>query len=536
MARPVTSAPTPTSVPTPPPGGATRGTRSPSGWTGRRLLVARLTAAAAGGLAEFATAPPRAAWPLGILGTGLVVFAVRGARARTGALVGFVYGLALFLPLLSWLRHVGPDAWLLLTLVEAVWLAALGAGLALVARLPGWPAWVAAVWVAGEWARDRFPFGGFTWGRLAYGQFHSPLTPLAALGGAPLVTAAVALAGALLVVAVGAGVGRRAPVAAAAALAGALALVWVGLAVPVPTGGQPIRVAAVQGDVPRLGLDAFNQAYQVLRNQTAVTEGLASQIATGTRPPPAFVVWPENSSDLDPLTTPLARTLIDTAARAVGRPILVGAVLDGPGPHHVRNAGIVWDPRTGPGAIYVKRHLVPFGEYIPFRSLIGGLIGRFSLIPADFVPGHRPGVLRIGSHPIGDVICFEVTFDSAVRDVVTGGAQLLVVQTNDATFESPGDSGTAGESAQQLSVAQLRAVEHGRAVVVASTSGVSALVGPDGRIIARSGIFTPAILDATLPLRGSETIADRLGPIPDDVLAAIGLAALVVAGFRRRSA
>jgi apolipoprotein N-acyltransferase len=142
----------------------------------------------------------------------------------------------------------------------------------------------------------------------------------------------------------------------------------------------------------------------------------------------------------------------------------------------------------------------------------------------------------VGPARVGDVICFEVTFDGPVRDVVVGGGQLLVVQTNDATFETPGSSGAGGESAQQLAVAQLRAVEHGRSVVVASTSGVSALIRPDGRIVARTAVFTPAVLDGRLPLRSSLTLADRLGPVPEYLLAGLGLLGWGAAILRRRVA
>jgi apolipoprotein N-acyltransferase len=495
---------------------------------------------AAGGGAQLATTPPHEWWPLGVVGAALLIAACRGARARVGALAGFGYGAALFVPLLDWLHGVGLNAWLGLAGSQALWLAGLGAVLAVVGRLPGWPAWCAALWVTEEWARGRVPFGGFTWGRLAFGQPHSPLTPYAALGGAPLLTFVVGLAGALLVALVVALfatliAGRRVRLAAAAG-AGVAVLFTLGLLVPVPTGGRPVTVAAVQGNVPRLGLEALAQKYAVLRNHVLVTAEFARAVAAGTRAAPDFVVWPENASDFDPLVDPVAGGLVRAAVAAIDRPVLVGAILDGPGPNHVRNAGIVWDPVTGPGASYVKRHLVPFGEYIPLRSLIGGWAGRFSLIPYDFAPGHRPGVLTVGPARVGDVICFEVTFDGPVRDVVVGGGQLLVVQTNDATFETPGSSGAGGESAQQLAVAQLRAVEHGRSVVVASTSGVSALIRPDGRIVARTAVFTPAVLDGRLPLRSSLTLADRLGPVPEYLLAGLGLLGIGAAILRRRVA
>jgi apolipoprotein N-acyltransferase len=226
--------------------------------------------------------------------------------------------------------------------------------------------------------------------------------------------------------------------------------------------------------------------------------------------------------------------MVEQAVGAVGVPVVVGAVLDGPGPKHVQNAAVVWTPQ-GPGERYVKRHLVPFGEYLPFRDVLTHVAGRFSMIAKDFAPGRRPGVLDAAGIRFADVICFEVADDGIVRDAVTGGGRLLVVQTNNATYEHPGDSGHGGETAQQLQMSRLRAVEHGRAVVVAATSGVSAVIDPAGRVRQRTGVFTAAALVADVPLRDSTTVADRLGAWPERVVALAGaLAVLAAAGVRRR--
>jgi apolipoprotein N-acyltransferase len=288
-------------------------------------------------------------------------------------------------------------------------------------------------------------------------------------------------------------------------------------------------VAAVQGDVPRLGLSAFAQRRVVTANHVRVTEQLAAQVAAGRVPQPQLVVWPENASDQDPLVDPVARSMVEQAVRAAGVPVVVGAVLDGPDPKHVQNAAIVWSA-GGPGERYVKRHLVPFGEYLPMRGLLTSLVGRFSLIARDFAPGHRPGVLDGGGIRFGDVICYEVADDGVVRDSITGGGRLLVVQTNNATYERRGDSGRGGETAQQLEMSRLRAVEHGRAVVVAATSGVSAVIAPDGHVTQRTGVYVPATVVAEVPLRDPLTLADRVGGWPERVAAAAGLLALLAAG------
>lgn len=496
----------------------------------------RLLIGAAGGLAIWTSFPPLGLWPLAIVGVALLWVACQGARARVAALVGLAAGLVQFVCLLTWLRVIGVDAWLVLALTQAVWIAALAAALAAVGRLPAWPLWGAALWVAEEFGRDRVPFGGFSWGRLGFGQDGGPLLRYAAVAGAPLVTFAVALAGGLLAWLVLSGVRRRAALTRiGSGVAGLAAVVLAGLAVPVGTGGAAhLRVAVVQGNVPRLGLDEFAQARAVVRNHAAVTEQLAADVQAGRRPRPQVVVWPENSSDFDPFVDAQTRTLIDDAVQAVGVPTLIGAVLNGPGPGHVRNTGIVWDPTKGPTQIYVKQHLVPFGEYVPFRAELGGLIGRLSMVPNDFVPGHRPGVLTLGPARIADVICFEVADDGVVREAVNAGGRLLVVQTNNATYEHRTDDGYGGEPAQQLAITRLRAVEHGRAAVVAATSGVSAVVAPDGTVLQRSGIFRPAILSADVPLRTERTLADRMGAWPERGIALAGVVVLAVAVARRR--
>jgi apolipoprotein N-acyltransferase len=209
-------------------------------------------------------------------------------------------------------------------------------------------------------------------------------------------------------------------------------------------------------------------------------------------------------------------------------PLLVGGVLSGPGPY-VSNAGIVWLPRTGPDAMYLKRHPVPFAEYIPYRSFFRLFSDKVDLVARDFAPGREVGVLRMGPAAVGDVICFEVAYDGLVRDTVRAGADLVVVQTNNATF------GYTAQSEQQLAMSRLRAVEHGRSVAVAATSGISAIVAPDGTVVRSSALFTPEVFVAEIAQRDSRSVADRVGSGPEWLLTALGIAALGSALLLRRS-
>jgi apolipoprotein N-acyltransferase len=512
--RPVALDTAPVQVP------AATGPVRPSTRTARPLL--RWVGAAAAGLLLLASFPPYDLWALAPVGVALLALAVRGAGLRTAAALGLGCGLALFVPLLRWSGlEVGPAPWLLLAALQAAFLAPLGAALALVQRLPGWPAWVACAWVAQEAARSRLPFGGFPWGRLGFGQADAPLAPLAAFGGVPLLSAAVALLGGAIALVV---VERRARSAAVAL--GLLVVVVLPAALWSPgTGGEQVRVAVVQGNVPRLGLEFNAQRAAVLNNHVEATLELADDVRAGRVDPPDLVVWPENASDIDPFEDPQAHAAIDRAVRAVGVPVLVGAVLDGPG-EKISNTGIVWDPVTGPGERYVKRHPVPFGEYIPMRSVARRISDKVDLVARDFAAGEEVGVLDVGPARVGDVICFEVAYDDLVRDVVSEGGRLLVVQTNNATF------GRSPQTEQQLAMSRLRAVEHDRAVVVAATSGVSAVVRPDGSLAHRTDVFTRDVTVQTVPLRDSRTLATRLGAAPE---AALVLAAAAAVGVAVRS-
>jgi apolipoprotein N-acyltransferase len=504
----------------------------------RRSVPARLRRpglAVLAGLLLAAAFPPIGWWPLAPVSAAMLALILRGRPWRGATGLGMLYGLAFCFPLFEGLRPVGIDAWLALSVFEALYFALLGTGIAFATRVPGWPLWTAALWITEEFVRGRAPFGGFPWGRLAFSQTASPLTGLAPLGGAPLISFVTALIGGLLAWAAltlwqrRAGAAETSVRAVALALAGVVVLALAGLLVPRPSasGGRQVTVAVVQGNVPRSGLDFLGQREAVLDNHARETHLLATQVRAGKVARPDIVIWPENSSDLDPYQDAKARQVIDSAVRDIGVPVLVGAVIDAGDGEHVENRGIVWDPRTGPGAYYVKRHPLPFGEYIPiFRSFLRKVITRFDMV-GEFVKGRSRGSLQLGPVKIGDVICFEVAYDGLVRDVADN--PLLVVQTNNATF------GRTSLPPQQFAMSRLRAVEHGRTMVVASTSGISGIIRPDGRVLDRSAEFTPVLQVERVPLRSSRTISDHLGAAPEWVLALLGFAAAAIAAWRTRT-
>jgi apolipoprotein N-acyltransferase len=498
-----------------------------------------LLVALAGGLALAAAFPPVGIWPFAALGPALFAVALTGRSLRGAAVVGLVFGAAFFFPLLSWVLNVAWYAWAGLAGGETVIIAVLAVGQRLLLRLPGWPVAVAGWWVAAEGLRDRWPWGGFPWGRLAMSQASAPTAGWAAIGGAPLLTFLVALAGATmawLILAAGpprgwrSWTGRLPRLAVPAlAVAAAVGLALAGSVLPADpsAGSSPAVVAAVQGDIPHArNLPQLVNDTLVTADHAQATAGLAAQVKAGRRPAPDLVIWPENSTDLDPFLYPAIYREVLNAVRTAGWPILVGEVLDNP----VRNVGQLWLPGRGPTAQYVKRQLVPFGEYIPYRSLMSHITSLTALQPVNFTPGHAAVVFKVGKIRLGDVICYEIGFDGLVRSEVTAGANLLTMQTNDASFELDGQT---GETLQQLAMARIRAIESDRAVVVASTIGVSAIVAPDGHLIVHSGTWRRAVLEARVPLITHRTLADRVGSWPEYVIIALTVLALLAAATRR---
>jgi apolipoprotein N-acyltransferase len=478
-----------------------------------RLLL-RVGGAALGGGALTLAFPGYGMWPLAPIGIALVALATTGTRARIGALVGLVSGLAFFLPTLSWSGiYLGDLPWVALACCQSAYLVLMGAVCARLQRDRVRPLVVALAWVGQEALRDRTPYGGFPWVRVAFSQADSPFARLAALAGAPGVTFAVALCGGLLALGLRYAARPRSPRLAAVVGVAAVGVGALGLAVPVPTDGPPARVLAVQGNVPRAGLDFNAERRQVLDNHVQETVTAMRAIRGSALPGPDLVVWPENASDIDPIRNADAVTQINRALSATGVPIVVGGLLEEPLPR-ISNASLLYVPGQGVVTRYVKQHPVPFAEYIPDRSFWRLFSTDVDLLQVEQAAGPGPVVFQVPSAsgtPIaaGPSICFEVAYDELVRANVTAGANLLLVQTNNATF------GYTSESVQQLAISRIRAIELGRSVVHVSTVGVSALIMPDGTVEQPTALFTAAAPFGALPLRETRTAASLVGPWPE---------------------
>ncbi|NKZ01243.1 apolipoprotein N-acyltransferase [Nocardiopsis alborubida] len=527
---------------------------------GRHDLLWRVLAAVGSGLAQLFALPPYGLWWLGPLSAALLALAVAGSRMRRAAWLGALSGAALMVPLVHWQDIFGIDVWLLIAGAETVYFLPMAMALALAMRLPGWPLWTAALWVAQEALRARWPLGGFPWGKLAFAQPDTPFVGYAALGSSALVTFAVALTGGLLLwsalrLAAGArwagrgdrnddrddrndqnapratdtrkgGPPRSGWVPAALGLVAGAAVVVGGTLAPAigrPDVSHTVTVGMVQGNVPNVGqMSIAGERMQVLNNHADGVHELADAVRAGEYPRPDMVLLPENASDIDPFRDPQAREIIDAAAADAGVPLLWGmSRFNDDGTRYV--SSVVWDPEAGPGEIYDKRYLVPFGEYVPFRDFFTQFVSRLQQVSSDAVPGSEPGALAVGDTTLAVGICFDVAFDLPVRESVAAGGQVIVIPTNNANYNF------TGQTNQQLAITQLRAVEHGRPAVVVSTSGVSAVVNPDGTLAYSSPEGVPDIHVAELEAMEGTTVATRLGAVPEALLSALGLGAAVVA-------
>jgi apolipoprotein N-acyltransferase len=511
---------------------------------GRAVIdrLAPLSVAIAGGILLCLSFPPFGWWYLAFVAFALLgwVLTRESTTVRGGFGYGFLLGLAFYLPLLPWISGlVGAFPWVALSALQALFPGLFGLTAVLVRRLPGWPLWFAGLWAAQEWLKSTVPFGGFPWGVVAFGQTDGPLLSLVQVGGAPLLSFAVVLIGFALAAIVfetmhwlRRNVVTEAPPPAVFLPGVCISLMLLLTALTWPhvrqagvgaDEGQSVTVAAVQGNVPRLGLEFNSQRRAVLDNHVYETARLAEDVRTGNAPQPAIVIWPENSSDIDPLANRDAYERISTAAATINAPILVGGVVAAPGygPDNpvATNSVIVWNPGTGPADRHDKQIIQPFGEYLPWRGFFRRL-SSYADRAGYFIPGTGNGVVHAAGVPIGVTTCWEVIFDRAPREAVRNGAQLLTVPSNNATFNQ-------AMSEQQLAFGRLRAVEHDRYVVVAGTTGISAVVAPDGRELARTAFFEPAYLDKQVRLKTQLTVATRFAPLIEFLLVAVGIGGVI---------
>jgi len=439
-----------------------------------------------GVIAQLAFAPVEI-WIFFPIGLALIIKRTHKKSFKARAVDGFIFSLGFTLPLLHWSStYVGIWPWLIL-----------GIGQALLISPFTWftnqRSWVLlstvpSFWVVLEWIRVNYPFGGFGWGRAGFIAVDTPFSQLLSIGGVPLASFTVVFLGVLI---------HLTFLKMKLQFAPLLLIVFANIFVPTHSieGNNFLKVAAVQGSVPDLGLDFNSQRTAVLNNHLELTRNWKTQLNRPASFEPDLFIWPENASDVDPLTT--AKTQISNLVSFLEKSLIVGGV--GSSASRPTNLSILWEPKSGPTNIYLKQHLAPFGEVMPLRS-IAEVISPLARNVKDFQSGDKSKIFQVGVRKILPVICFEILDDSLLRGSIKN-ANLIVAQTNNATF------GKSAESDQQLQITRARAVESGRTIVVVSTVGNTALIDQNGKIISILQKYDPGILYGEVNLSSANTSA-----------------------------
>lgn len=472
----------------------------------------------AGALLSFAFPEPSIV-PLAWVCLVPLLLALHGVSIRRGAGLATVFGIGYFGFLVHWVSIIGYLGWVVLVLVQSVYLALFGASWAWMSRrASGWMRVVlpALLWVLfAEYLRSIFPVNGFTWGQLA--QSH---------GGVPYLLKTAGVAGgwglAFLIVVLNAAVAegirsfmteRR---VARGAIAGVVVVGLFPLVVPTPVAtGDEITVAVVQGNVPRDMAVSFEKDLTILGSHVHLTDELPDEVD--------LVLWPESSVAEDPFRIPEFSEAIRDAARGVGKPMIVGGNIDRDDGRYQVMAFLV-SPEGDITDQYQKTHLVPFGEYVPARDLLDW-IPALAQVPRDAVPGDEDVVFTVDGNKIAPVISFEGDFGGLVQDRIHAGGRLLYVATNTSTWED------SWASAQHVAMSRLRAAENGVYVLHGAISGISAVIEPDGTIVEQSDLWTPAVLIQTVRFAERVTLYARFG---DWFPLAAGLVAVAAFLFLRR--
>lgn len=489
--------------------------------------------AAGAGLLEAAAFAPLSWWPTAIVAVAVLTLLVgQVQRLRAAIVVGLVYGLAFNLATLVWQSMVLVASYLGLAAIQAAFFAALG-GLLFAVRTLRWaPVAAAACWVLVEAVQARFPFGGFGWTALGYTTIDTPLAGLLPLGGVPLASFAVALVGQVLARAIAVRTRQSALVAAVTTVGvfGAGALGW---AIPgAPPDAEKVDVGWVQGGASGEGFYGLGNPGDPGRNQSAQTRALMQKVAAGELPQPAFIVWPENGTDADPLRNPATNKVVADAVAAAGVPILLAVPTAGQKQDERYTSYLYWT-NAGPTARYDKRNLVPFGEWIPFRDVLLPAIPVLEVIGQQTMPGTEPGALSVTTGQgqpitIGVAICYEVAFAPTMADAVNAGAEVMVVGSNNAMFQG------SAQIEQQFAITRARAASMRREILVVTTSGISGLIDDHGRVVFTGPNHVGASGVVSLSRTTEKSPFLRGGWLVEYLLAAAALVALGVAAREQR--
>ena len=420
---------------------------------------------------------PIGIWFLAIIGFALFFRKLKGSNNPISN--GLVFGFVLNAIVLYWSgKYVGALPWLLLALLQATFYLPIGWIYSKTQSI--W--WSAITLLVMEELRARIPFGGFGWTRVAFSQVESPILPIVSMGGVLALSAITILISIFLV--------NLRP----RNLIFILAIFLASNFLPSnPEGSGSIRLLAIQGNTPEVGLNFNSRAKAVFDLHRDATREFSQGKYDA-------IVWPENAIDIDPRLYPDVAADITSLTKDLDTPLIAGVVQQNNG--SPENASILYSREGIRQSAYVKRGLTPFGEYIPFRKIAEFLSPQAKRV-VDFTPGDQRIVHEINGKKMGTIICFEIILDNLVRDMVRH-SDALVVQTNSATFAN------TPESAQQLAITRIRAVEHSRDILSVSTVGISAFIDNNGRVIKKTSENEKSFLLGDLKLSSHLTLINRL--------------------------
>ena len=419
---------------------------------------------------------PIGLWFLAIFGFALYLRKMQ--TVRKPILYSFVFGLLLNAIVLYWSgKYVGLLPWLLLAFLMSLFYLPVG--------------WMfkksKSIWLSVltllimEELRSRFPFGGFGWTRIAFSQVESPALPIVSVGGVIALSAFTILVSTFL---------TKLNLKNLAFLF--LIFVAANFLPNNPEGSGSVKLLAIQGNTPEVGLGFNSRPKAVFDLHIKATQ----EFAKGNYD---AIVWPENAIDIDPNDNPEIAREITSLNRSLKAPLIAGVVTRSGG--NPQNASILYSELGVAESIYLKRGLTPFGEYIPIRA-IAEFVSPLAKTVTDFIPGNGRVTHKISGSKIGPIICYEIIDDELVRDMAKN-SQALIVQNNNATFAN------TAQSAQQLAITRIRAVEHSRYILSVSTIGISAFIDNNGRVLSKTLENDKSFLAGQLLMSDHITLVNR---------------------------
>jgi apolipoprotein N-acyltransferase len=438
---------------------------------------------------------PIGIWYFAVIGYALFFRGLR--KSHRPVLFATFFGALVNGVVLHWSsKYVGALPWLLLTALQAAFYTPVGFVYKRSKSLP----WVVLTLLICEEIRTRFPFGGFGWTRIAFSQVESPFLPLVSYGGVLLLSFATLLSALLF-----------ARFSIKAFIAFLISILLIGF---LPSSGSTIgdiSLAAIQGNTPSVGLEFNGRAKAVFNLHLETTRRLVNEKYDA-------IIWPENAIDIDPRNYPEVSASIKSLVQDLETPLIAGVVLTENG--SPANASVLYGRTGAIESTYIKRYLTPFGEYMPLRRL-AEFISPYAKSVIDFKSGTDQTVHNVSGYAVAPIICYEIINDGIVREAASNSAA-LIVQTNSATFAN------TAESAQQLAITRIRAVEHSREILSVSTVGISAFIDNNGVVKSQSAENVSTLMVGDLKVSDTQTLADRLGGVAPLLLL---LAALFFAIF-----